>query len=291
MFDNVFQSISGTAWAITPEKMDEILSFLDVRQHGRLSAEQIDAAMNRKATKFTNIKGNIAILPLYGVISQKMNMMSQYSGGTSTELFGQWFDAAIADPSIGAIIIDTDSPGGNVYGVQELSKKIFDARGKKPISAVVNSLMASAAVWIASAADEITVTPGGEIGSIGVLSVHTDVSKAQDAAGYKTTIIKAGKYKAEGNPYEPLDADAVEAIQGRINSYYEAFTSDMARNRNKSKSEGKFGEGRVFGAKDAVEMGLADRVGTLEQVIKDMLAKTGGKSSRLAQAELDMLKL
>jgi len=291
MFDNVFQSISGTAWAITPEKMDEILAFMDIRQHGKLSAEQIDAAMNRKATKFTNIKGNIAILPLYGVISQKMNLMSQYSGGTSTELFGQLFDAAIADPSIGAIIIDTDSPGGNVYGVQELSEKIYSARGKKPISAVVNSLMASAAVWIASAADEITVTPGGEIGSIGVLSVHTDVSKAQDTAGYKTTIIKAGKYKAEGNPYEPLNADAVEAIQARINTYYEAFTSDMARNRGVSKPEGKFGEGRVFGAKDAVAMGLADRIGTMEQVIKDMLAKTGGKSSRLAQAQLDMLKL
>lgn len=291
MYDAIFQGISGTAWAILPEKMDEILAFLDARQYGPIDAEKIEAAINRRATKFKNVKGKIALLPLQGVISQKMNLMSNYSGGTSTDIFGQWFDSAIADASIGAIVIDTDSPGGNVYGTQELSQKIFNARGKKPIVAVVNSMMASAAVWIASAADEIVVTPGGEIGSIGVLSVHTDVSKAEENEGRKTTIIKAGKYKAEGNPYEPLDEEAYTAIQSRIDAYYDAFVSDMSRNRGVSKTDAKFGEGRMFGAKDAIAMGLADRVGTLEQVIDDLGTKTQGKSARLARAEIDVLNL
>ena len=95
------------------------------------------------------------MLPLYGVISQKMNLMTQYSGGTSTEIFGSWFDEAMADASVDRIILDVDSPGGSVYGISELSRKIHGARGKKPIIAVSNSLMASAAYWIASAADEI----------------------------------------------------------------------------------------------------------------------------------------
>lgn len=290
MYDQIFHSISGTAWAIQPEKMEEILAFLEIRQHGFVSAEEIQAAMNRRATKFKNVKGNIALLPLHGVVSQKMNLMSQHSGGTSTELFGQWFDDAVSDNSIGAIVIDCDSPGGNVYGVQELSQKIYNARGTKPIIAVANSLMASAAVWIASAADEIVITPGGEIGSVGVIAVHTDKSKADEAAGIKTTIIKAGKYKAEGNPFEPIDPEALGAAQKRIDDYYDIFTSDLTRNRSVSKTDARFGDGRIFGAKDAVAMGLADRIGTLERVITDLGVKPG-KSARLAQAELDVLTL
>ena len=87
-----------------------------------------------------------------------------------TEAFGAAFDRAAADSSIGAIVLNIDSPGGSVYGVEELADKIYKARGTKPVYAVANSLAASAAYWIGSAASQLYVTPSGEVGSIGVLA-------------------------------------------------------------------------------------------------------------------------
>jgi signal peptide peptidase SppA len=279
-------------WAILPEKFDAIMDFLSTKIAGiSLTAEQIEAATKR-ATKFKDIRGNVAVLPLYGVVSQKMNLMSAFSGGTSTELFGAWLDDAIKDDSVGAIVLDVDSPGGNVYGVSELSQKIYNARGKKPIIACVNSLCASAAYWIASAADEIVITPSGEVGSIGVLAVHTDQSKAEETAGFKTTIVKAGKHKVEANPHEPLSDEARDFLQARVDEYYDMFTADVARNRGVSveKVKGGMGEGRVVGANDSIKLKMADKIGTMEQILKDLAPKQSKGKGAMA-AELEIMKL
>jgi signal peptide peptidase SppA len=105
------------------------------------------------------------------------------------------------------------------------------ARGSKPIVAQVNSLAASAAYYIASAADEIVVTPSGEVGSIGVYCMHQDWSKALEQEGIAVQLISAGKFKTEGNPYEPLSADARDAMQARVDEYYDAFVRDVAAGR------------------------------------------------------------
>ena len=138
--------------------------------------------------------------------------MSNYSGGTSTDIFGAWFDEAMADKSVTSIVLDVDSPGGSVYGVSELARKIYQSRGKKPIIAVANSLMASAAYWIASAADEIHVSPGAEVGSIGVIAVHVDRSENNAKEGFNVSYITAGEYKAEGNPDAPLSEDRKSVV-------------------------------------------------------------------------------
>jgi signal peptide peptidase SppA len=191
-----------------------------------------------------------------------------FFGGTSTGQFGRDFDAIINDSRFGAVILNIDSPGGSVFGVKELSDKIYNARGRKPIVAVTNSFNASAAYWISTAADEMVVTPSGEIGSVGVVAVHQEISKAEEQYGVRTTIIKAGRYKAEGNFHEPLNDEAREAIQKRVDEYYDDFVSSVARNRGTTAAavKSKFGEGRMFGAKEAVERGMADRIGTLEAV-------------------------
>ena len=195
--------------------------------------------------------------------------------GTSVEQFSRWFDGAKADESIGAIVIDINSPGGSVYGVQELSEKIYKARGNKPIIAVVNSLMASAAYHIGSSADEIVITPSGDVGSIGVFTVHTDLSEAAQKAGIKHTIIRAGEHKIESNPVEPLSEDAQFYIQKQVNDRYDLLVSDVARNRNTnvSKVKDSYGKGRTLNAKDALSAGMVDRVGTLEQVITQLFPK------------------
>jgi ClpP class serine protease len=97
----------------------------------------------------------------------------------------------VADDNVRAIVLNIDSPGGSIFGTEELFNKIMAARGSKPITAVVNSVAASAAFWIASAADEIVITPGGMIGSVGVYMVHTDLSAAIAEDGVKETFISA----------------------------------------------------------------------------------------------------
>ena len=294
-YNNIIAAVFGTVWAIMPEKLEAIIEFLSLKNNGvSFTAEEIESRINRRATSFKNVKGDISVLPLYGVISQKMNMMTDISGGMSTEMFGMALDEALADSSIGAVVIDVDSPGGSVFGVQELSNKIYSSRGKKPIIAVCNSLMASAAYWIGSAADEIVITPGGEIGSVGVVATHTDYSQAAEKQGVKTSLIHAGKYKVEGNPYEPLQDEARQELQARVDDYYNMFTSDVARNRgtNQSKVKAGYGEGRVVGAKAAIQKGMADRIGTLENVLTGLARKNkpSSKSSSYFENRLAMRK-
>jgi len=264
-YSQIVSGITNTAWAIMPAKMDEIMCLVENRIAG-IDAGDFQAGSKRTRSQFAKT----AILPLYGVMSQKMNMMTQFSGGTSTEIFGNWFDDAMADDSVGRVVIDVDSPGGSVYGIAELSRKIFRARGTKPVIAVANSLMASAAYWVASAADEIHVTPGGEVGSVGVIAVHVDKSEANKQDGYKVSYITAGKYKAEGNSDEPLSEEAQGYMQKRVDEYYSMFVSDVARNRGLSTDAviASFGQGRVVGADEAIKNKMANKKSTFEFVLK-----------------------
>ena len=188
------------------------------------------------------------------------------------------FRAAMADPDIGRVILDVDSPGGQVGGVEELAREIYQARGQKPVTAIANGLAASAAYWIATAADEFVVTPSGQVGSIGVFGMHQDVSAALEKDGVKVTMVSAGKYKTEGNPFEPLTDEARAAMQGMIDEYYSLFVDAVARNRGVDAAavRGGFGEGRVVTAQAAVRLGMAARVAPFDEVVSGMLARPRG---------------
>jgi HK97 family phage major capsid protein len=290
---NVVRAASSMGWAILPEKLEAIFDVLTLRASGgRVSAEDIEiaAASNRKGA--ARVVGSIAVIPVYGVISHRMGMFSEMSGGTSTESIGKAFDAAMADPDVGAIVLDIDSPGGSVTGIPELAAKIADARGDKPIKAVANSLAASAAYWIAAACDDIAVIPSGSVGSIGVFMVHCDTSKMDAEDGVKYTMISAGKYKTEANPYEPLTADAKAALQSSVDQFYDMFVNAVAKNRGVKASDVKsgYGEGRVLLAKEAVKAGMADKVATLDQVLSS-LGASRGTSVRSARADAAPLEL
>jgi signal peptide peptidase SppA len=138
---------------------------------------------------------------------------------TANTPFAAAFRQALADPSIGGIVISVDSPGGSVYGVPELVAEIYRARGQKPVVAVADSMAASAAYWIACQAEQVYVTPGGEVGSIGVLTAHADMSQALANEGVSVSVISAGRYKAEASPYAPLTDEARAAIQARVDEY------------------------------------------------------------------------
>jgi signal peptide peptidase SppA len=282
-YSRILQLAIETPWAILPGKWQAIMSFLWYQAQGdKFSAEELATRIGAaQGTPAERTEGTVAVLPIFGTIVPRADLFSEFSGGTSAEVLTRKFRSLVNDPNVGAIVLDVDSPGGAVSGVEEVASEIFKARGTKPVIAVANHLAASAAYWIATAAEELVVTPSGEVGSIGVFAGHQDISGALEAEGVKITLVNAGKFKVEGNPYEPLGEEARAAIQARVDDYYNAFTRDVARHRGVKQSEvkGGFGEGRVVGAKEAVALGMADRVGTLDQVISDLTRRRGKRGA------------
>jgi signal peptide peptidase SppA len=162
---------------------------------------------------------------------------------------------AIDDPRVQSIVLNVNSPGGSIFGIDELAGEIFKARGEKRIVAIANSLMASAAYWIGSAADELVVTPSGEIGSIGVIGTHMDRSRSLEKEGIKMTLISAGEFKAEDSSYAPLSDEARAAMKARLDSYYGMFVETGARSRGitPARVHMNYGRGRMLTAKDGSE--------------------------------------
>lgn len=267
----VLDAFMRIPWAILPHKLAVLSEIVHRHVTGEdLDPEEVQMRIHDARRPGNTTAGSIAILPLFGTIFPRANLMTDVSGATSAEIFGKQFDELVKDPEISAIIMDVDSPGGDVYGIEELSRKVFDARKKKTIVAVANYTMASAAYWIGSSAEEVVVSPSGEVGSIGVWTAHDDISAAMEQEGVKRTLISAGKYKVEGNPWSPLSAEARAAIQESVDQYYDAFVKAVARNRGVKVEQVRsgFGEGRMVNAKQAKELGMADRVETMEETIQ-----------------------
>lgn len=290
----------STPWALERQRMLAFIGVMARWAHDAPKAmdddeigETREARQARRQAAARAGGGQIAVLPLYGVISQRGNMVDDISGpgSCSTQLFTSAFRDVLADETVGAILVDIDSPGGSVYGVQELADEIQGARGKKPVIGIANSLAASAAYWIGSQCSELYVTPGGEVGSIGVWSAHEDYSKYLEEAGVKTTLISAGKFKTEGNPYGPLDEQAAGFMQTRVNDYYQAFTKAVAKGRAQpiaAVREG-MGQGRVLGADQALAEKMVDGISTYDEVLKKMsrnLQANRTASGKASAAEL-----
>lgn len=235
-----------------------------------------DAAARRKPS----MSRSVAVLPVVGTLAKRMDMVGESSGGMSTDRIGMEFDRLLNDDAVGAIVLDIDSPGGESFGVQELSDKIYAGRGRKPITAVANPEAASAAYYIGSAADELSVTPSGWVGSIGAVIVHTDLSQLNETLGRSVTYIHSGQFKVEGNADEPLSDESLAYFQREVDAVAEQFVRDVARNRGVSPADVRraYGEGRMLRARDAKAAGMVDRVETLDEAITRLA--TGGKSRR-----------
>jgi signal peptide peptidase SppA len=286
----------STPWALQPDRMaayaaalarrfDERTRAVEPRDESAVSptGRRIDsrASSSRAGAGRRSV---IQVIRIYGAIVPRANQINICDGGTSTERVSQALREANADDTVHSILLDIDSPGGSVYGVMELAAEI---RGSaKPVTAIANSLAASAGYWLGSAAGEFYVTPGGEVGSIGVWMAHEDWSKALEELGIKTTLISSGKYKTEGNPYEPLGKDSKAFLQSRTDDYYGAFTRDVAKGRKVSveKVRGGMGQGRVLGAAQAKAENMVDGVMTFDEVVRHM-SRNAAPVGRKAEAD------
>jgi HK97 family phage major capsid protein/HK97 family phage prohead protease len=265
--------VSSTVWAMHPEAIAVMQAILAERAGGhRPTADEIRERIELHQSEREEAEPTdpVAVIPVHGPIIPRAANMDMSSQAVGIDALQAQFRAALADDSVRAIVLDIDSPGGSAEMVPEFAAEILAARGAKPIVAMANTFAASAAYWLAAAADEVVVTPSGEVGSIGVWSVHQDISAQLDMVGVKPTLVSAGKYKVERNPFGPLSADARDEMQRSVDEIYGEFVAAVAKGRGVKGStvRAEFGEGRMVRAGAAVARGMADRVGTFTETLQ-----------------------
>lgn len=268
-FKTVIAKMFNKPWAITFDALQNISAFAEMKIQGKeVASEDFDLQAvngNGDATR----AGAIAVLSVSGILAPRASMMMRWFGVTGLDDLTKRFQALVDDSSVGAIILNINSPGGSVEGLPEFAQTVFDARKSKKIVAIANTVAASAAYWIGTAADEFVSMKSSWIGSIGVFTVHHEFSKMLEAEGIKSTIISAGKFKTERNDLEPLTEDAKVHMQEWVNHFYNMFVVDVARNRGvsiKDVTEG-FGQGRTLPAEMALKENMIDGIETMDQLI------------------------
>lgn len=274
--------IVTSPWAIMPEKLVEIQEIYITHLRGeKIDLAPIEAALGRpldNRERPYDVENGVGIIYVDGVIGKRMNAFSRISGGVSSQLIARDFRAAQNDTEVNSILLYHDSPGGAVDGTQELAQEIFRARGRKPIISYTDGLMASADYWIAAAADPGRVFISGnttQVGSIGVVARHIDVSKMEERWGIKTSEITAGRFKRIASEYAPLTESGRKSIQDLVDYIYSVFVNDVASFRGLDPGPVKDGreeaipwaDGKIFLGAQAVDAGLVDGVATLAELI------------------------
>jgi signal peptide peptidase SppA len=207
-------------------------------------------------------------MPVTGVLVKRPTVLGFFFAEAVTESLAADFKAALADPQVNAILLLIDSPGGMVDGVESLARLVHSARGQKPVAALIDGLGASAAYWLASAADRVFVTgETTQVGSIGVVATHIDRTKADEQRGLKVTEIVAGRYKRIASEHRPLSDEGRAMLQDVVDRIYSVFVEAVARHRGIGVQQVLGTEGRVFIGKQAIDTGLVDGTSTLDRVL------------------------
>jgi capsid assembly protease len=225
------------------------------------------------------------VIRLTGVVMRREPSWSGLFDVASTSHVSEVFHLALGDPSVRAIVLAVHSPGGAVDGTQELARQVYAALRSKPIVAYAEGLMASAAYWIGAAADQVFLSSDTtELGSIGVVATHVDISKAEDARGIKTTEIVAGQYKRVASMYRPLSPLGRTTLQEQVDHVYAVFVEDVATFRRTTPDTvlRTMADGRIFLGRHAIAAGLADGKTTLDALVTHLATSTASVGARAA---------
>ncbi|ACC71064.1 S49 family peptidase [Paraburkholderia phymatum] len=217
----------------------------------------------------------VAVIDVSGTLVQKSSNLRPYSGMLGYNAIRHNFLAALDDKKVKAIVLSIDSPGGEVAGCFDLADLIYESRSVKPTLAILNESGYSAAYALASACEQITVPRTGGTGSVGVICMHVDQSKAIDKAGLTVTIIKYGDRKADGNQFNPLSKEALDRYQAEVDEMGELFVQTVARNRNLSADVVRKTQATTFLGAAGVEIGFADAVMAPDEAFRSLLKELG----------------
>ena len=249
---------------------------------GFLGNPVLSSEVESESTEPSQIIDGIGVLDISGaLVSRPMGFCSPLSYAEITHQF----DSLLANEAVNTIVLRIDSAGGEVSGLFDLSDHIYNARGQKPIIAVVDDMAYSAAYGIASAADKIVLSRTGGVGSVGVVSYHVDQSEAHKKRGVKVEYIYAGERKIDGNPNQALSDVAKETAQLEINRLYQLFVTTIARNRNLSLDTVRDTEASTYHGELALSVGFADEINTFSEVIINLLNPVAEVDKTLPQVK------
>lgn len=283
---NIAAQVIGTPLLMHQGKLDNIMSWLGPRLFSGLdvsAAIQADEVQHRTSADYVVADG-VAIIPVIGsLVHRGMSMNS--SGITAYQALDMNLTKAINDPDVNSILLDIDSPGGQVSGCFDFAERLLEMRKIKPIIALANELAASAAYAIGSSATELVVTRTARVGSVGVVTAHIDQSEQLKENGVAVTYVFAGDHKVDGNPTQSLPDSVKASMQAEMNNIYQIFTGHVAKARGMDQQAVIDTQAQMYTGQQAVDAGLADRVGTLETEFERLKARNqnqGAGSRRFA---------
>jgi len=270
---HVASRVFGTPLMIARAKLEVILGVLGPRLVGG-TLEVVDPEPDTAPAVSITGEG-IAVVPVIGTLVSRSGYLDAASGLQAYGDIGNAIAAAMDDASVRGVILDVDSPGGEVGGLFDLVAEIeaIRAASAKPLWAVANENALSAAYAIASATGRLYVTRTGEVGSIGVVAVHIDESGADAKAGLAWSFLFAGDRKVDGNAHEPLSERARAVIQADVDRLYSEFCALVAANRGMTAEAVRSTDAAIYRGDLAIRAGLADRLGTLDLAVVEMVAE------------------
>jgi len=271
---NDWLTLFKAPWAISDEGMESLLRSFGLSRCGPDGgAAFFGLNWGEPQTEAPrNDQGNVAVIEVFGpLVKRPMAVPCGYEVA-SYEAIRASVEDALGDDAIDAIVLDVDSPGGTVDGCRELSEFLFSVRDRKPITALANGMMTSAAQYLGAGAGRIVAaSPTSLVGSIGVIQLHVDWSKFNEELGVKPTWMHAGKFKAVGNPDDPLSKADQVYLQDRLDQAYEIFTSDVARYLGLAPEESDaWADGQYFRATVGLELGLVHGIQTRQELIASL---------------------
>ena len=291
-YGRIVSKVTSTPWMMMPSSLKMILEILDAHLNGNITQEEIKQRLQAETPRHQSVPdprpyASVGVLPLHGPIFPKANLMTDLSGATSLDQWSSDFMEMVNDEKITSIILDVDSPGGLSDMIPETAEMIRNARDVKPIYAVANTMAASAAYGLAAQATKLFASPSAITGSIGTYMVHTDESGMDEKLGVKETIIKAGRFKAV--EIESLTPESKAYLEGFVGDVNTRFVQAIAEGRGMDPDElwAQYGNGRVFQADRALEVGAIDGIATLAEVVGSTLDGGGVLSQSFLKNSYD----
>lgn len=255
----------------TPEYAETVLAVLK----DKLSLEgAFDIKGEAKEGKDPNLKGSLQVIPIVGSMVHRGSSLDALSGINSYQSIQANIQSALDDPAVESILLEMDSPGGSVAGAFDLKDFILEAKKQKPIYAIANDSMASAAYLIGSACTKVYATQTANVGSIGVVAMHMDQSEKNKKEGLKPTFIYAGDYKVAGNPHEKLEGEHLSYLQESVQDSYEMFVNAVANARGIDAQAIRDTEARVYRGEKAKDMGLVDEVVSMDSLVEKLASNS-----------------
>jgi signal peptide peptidase SppA len=271
-----FANHLAAQWAIEPAWAERMLAQVKAVGLPTLRAmddDDVSGDAYDPMDAIREVRNGVAIISIDGPMAKFDSSM----GGANTVRIRQAVRAAANDPTIGAIVMRADSPGGTVDGTKELADEVRAANALKPVYGFAEDMTASAAYWVMAQTRKLYANATALVGSIGVYTVLVDSSKAYELAGLKAIVVGSGGVKGLGADGTPITDDLIAYVQEIIDDRAKFFNAAVGEGRGMTPAAVKaVADGKVHVATKAKALGLIDGIRTLDEVVAEASSRAGG---------------